>query len=222
MTCVPREGWTPLPRRPDMELRVALGVASHCLHSSPGALHHAQIIASNGGRRGWVPWPPSPSLCGGMTAGRPFSTSFRNSFVCTVPGTKASRGGSRQGRQRTPRMPQQLCAGCLCLVCRANRMLLAQNSGDLLAADHLRPFPCPVLLQLCFFPINSSISFIWKGVAAYHPFNARFRMLSLESPGSSEGWHLISTQCQKTALVLVFSYHNVSKTFQWKKEIQSI
>lgn len=86
----------------------------------------------------------------------------------------------------------------------------------------LRLFPCPVLLQLCSSPINSSISFIWKGVAAYHPFNARFRMLSLESPGSSEGWHLISTRSQKTALVLVFSYHNVSKTFQWKKEIQSI
>lgn len=49
-----------------------------------------------------------------------------------------------------------------------------------------------------------------------------FRPLSLELPSNSECCHSISVQCQKTALILLFIYHNVSKTFQCKKELEVI
>lgn len=45
-----------------------------------------------------------------------------------------------------------------------------------------------------------------------------FRTLPLQLPSSSECWHSMSVHCQKTALVLVFSHHNVSRTLQWKKK----
>lgn len=45
-----------------------------------------------------------------------------------------------------------------------------------------------------------------------------FRTLSLQLLSTSECWHSISVHCQKTALILVFSHHNVSRNLQWKKK----
>lgn len=178
VTHLPCEVRNPLSHCPDRVLHVALRVTGHCLHSCPGEIHHRQIIKSIWRQETANPWSHSSLRRWSMTPDRPLSTRFRNSFICLVPGTKASRDSSRQWRQCIPRMSRWLCAagGCLSIFCRVYRVLVAQNGGDCWQLTPLRPFPCsPVLFHFCSFPINSSIKFIWKGRGSLLPLQRLFQ-----------------------------------------------
>lgn len=157
-----------------MVLRVALGETGHCLCSSPGAPHHTQIITST-----WRQERMSAmtsliisSLCRGTTPGRPFNTSFRNSFICTVPKAPrqavavACRAGSAHQRcHGGSALVLDVCA----LSAGPVRCCWSRTVVTCQGLTALRPFPCSVLSQFCSSPINSSTPFMWKGRVSLLP-----------------------------------------------------
>lgn len=134
---------------------------------------------AHGGRRGWVPWPPSSfNHCAGvrllvdpLTPASEIHSSARSPAPRQAVAVARRAGSAHQGCHGGSALVLDVCA----LSAGPVRCCWSRTVVTCQGLTALRPFPCSVLSQFCSSPINSSTPFMWKGRVSLLPLRCLFQ-----------------------------------------------